>query len=522
MMLVRGLKWLQVGILVCVVGLLGSGCVVTPGIMETEEAPSEARRSKKAGAAMADADRSYVWRGFPMPCRSPKDAQILLEKEAPREVRLNEEYVYELRVTNRSKYDVDSITITDTLPQNFKALKFNPMPAAKGSEVKWDLGTISPGQTKLIMVTGKAIAPGRILHTGSAHLSFNFELGPVVDAVEPMLDLRAEGAPDVVISDPIPITLEVRNEGSAPARNVKVDSTLPEGILTQQGKSTIEIAVGTLDPGRVFKVGLSLMATQVGSFKTPFVATADGGMRKTVIVSTSVRKPKLTVLAKAPGKRFVGNIIRYEITVTNVGDADARNVVIREVLAEGTQLASADEGGLAEGNMVLWNIGTLKPKESKKVTARVVAKRIMVARATVDVKADAADSVDAAMVTDILGIPAILLEVGDINDPVPLGETETYVVQVTNQGSLPATRIAVQCTLEDTMEFVKATGATKCRAEGDTLMFEPLPALDPQGRAVWEITVKAVGEGDVRFRISVNSDQLTRPVEESEATHFYQ
>lgn len=234
-----------------------------------------------------------------------------------------------------------------------------------------------------------------------------------------------------------------------------------------------------------------------------------------------VRKPKLTLRVNAPRMRFVGNRIRYKITVTNVGEADARATVVRQVLAEGCLPVSMDGGGTAESNAITWNVGLLKPNESKTVTACAVGKQIMVARSLVDAKADATDRVEAAVETDIRGMALFCLEVGDRNDPVRVGETETYVIRMSNQMAWPCTGLELQCTLDETMEFVKASGATKCRAEGRTLIFERLPAPDPSGVAVWEVVVKALAEGDVRFRASMKCDQQEQPIEESEVTHFY-
>jgi len=507
---------------VAVVGLIGlCSCVVTPAGNVAEEKPKKARKKASASVQPVRVGKSYAWQGFPLPCNSPDDAQILIEKEAPREVRLNEEYTYELKVSNRSKYPVANVMITDTLPEGFRMLKVSPMPAQQGQELQWDLGTMSPQQVRRLRVTGKAVEPGRMSHSGGARLNFAYDITTVVDAVEPMLELKAEGSTDVVISDPIDVLLEVRNDGTAPAKGAKIECTLPKGLLTKEGKSKIDLPVGNLASGEALKFDLSLMASAVGTYETRFVATAVGGLTRTASVRTTVRKPKLRIDAQAPKMRFVGNMIRYEITLTNIGDADARETEIRQMLADGTSLAAADEGGQADGNAVVWKVGTLKPNETKKVSARVVGKRIMMARSTVSAKAKAANDVEAAMMTDIQGIAALLLEVGDINDPVPVGDTETYVIQTTNQGSLPATQITVSCVLEDSMEYVKASGASKCQPEGNVLKFEPLPALDPQGKAVWEVTIKALEAGDVRFRVSVESGQLERPVQESEATHFY-
>ena len=122
------------------------------------------------------------------------------------------------------------------------------------------------------------------------------------------------------------------------------------------------------------------------------------------------------------------------------------------------------------------------------------------------------------MVTDVEGIEALLVEVVDDNDPVPVGEFINYDVEVTNTGSLEATGISVVATLTPEMEFVESTGASKSRLEGNTVIFDVLPALAPSAKATWKVRVKAVGEGDLRFRLEVKSDQLQRPVSEEESS----
>ena len=73
------------------------------------------------------------------------------------------------------------------------------------------------------------------------------------------------------------------------------------------------------------------------------------------------------------------------------------------------------------------------------------------------------------------------------------------------------------------MEYIESVGATKCSIgkDGRTLVFDPLPSVTPGSTATWTVKVKAVKPGDVRFKVSVESDQLDRPVELFESTHFY-
>jgi hypothetical protein len=52
--------------------------------------------------------------------------------------------------------------------------------------------------------------------------------------------------------------------------------------------------------------------------------------------------------------------------------------------------------------------------------------------------------------------------------------------------------------------------------------FFPLSSLAPKAKAAWRVVVRAVRPGDVRFKVVLNVDQLTRPVEETESTHLYE
>ena len=127
----------------------------------------------------------------------------------------------------------------------------------------------------------------------------------------------------------------------------------------------------------------------------------------------------------------------------------------------------------------------------------------------------------AAADTVIRGIPAILLEMVDDPDPIELGKTTTYTITVTNQGTAIDSNIKVVCTMEDTMGYESNSGATKGSVDGMTVTFEPLVSLAPKEKAQWKVVVKALKEGDVRFKVAINSDATTRPVEKSESTHFY-
>jgi hypothetical protein len=132
------------------------------------------------------------------------------------------------------------------------------------------------------------------------------------------------------------------------------------------------------------------------------------------------------------------------------------------------------------------------------------------------------ESVTASVKTSVAGIAGVLLEVGDVDDPVQVKNQTTYVITVTNQGSAVSTNIRIACMLEDSERYASSSGPTVGTLEGSTVTFAPLASLSPRAKATWNVVVTALKPGDVRFKVIMNTDQLTRPVEETEATHLYE
>ena len=111
--------------------------------------------------------------------------------------------------------------------------------------------------------------------------------------------------------------------------------------------------------------------------------------------------------------------------------------------------------------------------------------------------------------------------IADVDDPVRVGERATYVIRIKNQGSAAATNIRIACILEDYVRYVSSAGATSGAVEGQRVRFLPLGTLAPQAEVAWRVVVEAVRPGDMRFKVILNMDELSRPVEETESTHLY-
>jgi len=468
-------------------------------------------------------DSNYSWKGYPETAKTPSQTKLLIERKVPKTVRPNKPYSYEIKLTNRSYNKLDEIILVEKLPAGFKMVKVTPPPDKQnGNALMWNFGFMAPGQKEIITITGVASKPGKIVHRGNADLNFHLgQMTAIMEVVNPSINFTIEAKDNAIISEVFPAKMTFTNNGTATVLDAVLEHSL-SGLTTSNGNSKIRIEIGDLQPGDTKSYPVKFKAVKVGKFDNNFIVKAKDGVTDSAKMSIAVKQPKLKLTATAPEMRYVGNNIKYKLAVKNSGDGVAKNLVAQLNLPNGTKVTAADEAGKTVGNGVIWNLGSLQPGDTKQLTATVKGIKIMKVKATAAAKAFAAPAVSTSMTTDVQGIPALLLKVDDINDPVAIGETETYKVYVTNTGSLAATGINVVCKLENSMQYVSSSGPTRGALNGKQVVFGKLKSLEVGKTATWTIVVKALKEGDVRFGAFVKCDQLQSQVSEYESTNFYE
>ena len=460
---------------------------------------------------------------FPAPTGVTDSSVVLIEKTGPAEVVLGDTFTYNIKITNLTSCPLEEVVLYDRLPGALTYQSSTPEPtSAMGTGLSWSLGTLEGHQSKSVDVTVAAAAVGESEQCVRGENKREVCMPVVV--VQPNLELVKEAPAEVLICDPIPMKLTVTNPGSGPATNVKITDTLPEGLTTDDGQTEKVFEVGTLAAGESRPYTFTAKASKTGQFVNRATAVADRNLLADASTTTLVRQPVLTITKRSDRpKLYLGQVFGYEITVANTGDETAANTIVTDTIPEGTSFLSASEGGELTGNMVAWQIGDLAPNASIAVSMKLKADKITTVRNTARAEGVCATAVTASATTQLLGIPAILLETIDLEDPVPVGGQTQYVITATNQGSAVGTNIKIVVTLEPEAEHVSSGGATESTLRGtDVVEFEALPTLDPGAKAIWNVNVKAVGAGDIRFAVSMTSDQISRPVKETEATNFYE
>jgi len=508
-------KWMTV--LACVsMALLVTGCACMQK-QEPAPAPAPAPAAKPAPAPVPVTAANHAIREY----ACPGCGAIRIEKLMPEKVQLNQPFDYTITVTNLTDMMLSDIVVKENLPAGFKYKSSTPSGKLDGSTLTWTMDSLGPKASEKIVVSGSAAEVGWIQTCANA--TYVIPACTKTQVVQPALTLVKTAPEKVLLCDAIPLTFTVSNKGTGTATNVKLTDKLPAGLKTADGKTAIELALGNLAPGQAVSRSVTVKAEKTGSYKNQAVAVADGNLKaESGVTETLVTQPVLAIEKSGPKNEWLGRTISYEITVANKGDAVAADTVVTDTIPGNVTDVVVSDGGQVAAGRVTWNLGALAPGASRKLS--VSFKPASAGEFKNEAKATAvcAAGVAASAGTQIAGIPAVLLEVIDVDDPIEVGKNETYIITVTNQGSAPDTNITIKAMLEDEMEFVSAGGVTAGKMADGAVVFEPLPSLAPGAKATWRVVVKAVKPGDVRFTAVMTTGELKREVKETEATRFFE
>ena len=457
------------------------------------------------------------------PVRGPAGNAIRIEKLAPNQVVVNEPFNYRMKVTNLTDQTLLNVVVTNVKPDHMKFISSEPEMQIIEDEVRWMLGALEPEESK--MISARATALQTEVITTCMDVTYDIPTCAKIEIVEPALHLAKQAPEKVLRCDRIPISYTITNTGSGYACDINITDKFSKGMVTSQGKGEVAFNVDALGPGEKKEFRVMVDATKSGRFASRAMASArTGGKATSEIIETVSTEPVLTIDYTGPSQRYLGRSATYNLKVSNTGDAVAKDTIVEVMVPENAKFDHATSGGVfthSSPGKVMWDLGALKPNESRKLSMTVTGQSVGKIMTRASVKAYCAETVAGSAQTTFSGIPGILLEVVDVSDPIEQGQNGMYIITVTNQGSADDTQIKINCVLEDSMQYISSSGPTTASVVGNEISFAPLASLAPKGQAKWMVNVKATGTGDVRFKVIMKTAQLDRTVEETEATRFY-
>ena len=221
------------------------------------------------------------------------------------------------------------------------------------------------------------------------------------------------------------------------------------------------------------------------------------------------------------GKHYLGRPATFENRVTNDSPRPVVGATVMEIVPAGLEFVEASDGGQynPRNRSIVWAVGELDPNQSKVLKAKLIpkapGKQTSLIRA---IEPNGAASQTVAE-TSIVGFTtlAVDVQVAGGGGPTPVGEQTKYRIAVTNRGSAPATNVRVSVTVPVETQLDWFPNMLKPVAGGKVHQFQPIGRLEPGQETAVEIGLKALRPGDARLGISVQSDQMQRPLSREEA-----
>jgi uncharacterized repeat protein (TIGR01451 family) len=457
---------------------------------------------------------------------------LSIQKLGPPTVSVGQVFNYTITVTNSGQIESDGLTVRDAVPDGTTFMSSSPAANQEGRELIWTLAPLPPGRSATIQASFRADRASTISNTASmiSGDGIRADSTATTQVATPGLSVTKTGPETGFVGAPVTYQIAVRNTGNGPATNVMLLDEFDAGLEhAQSGSRPVELSVGTLGAGENRNYTLVLTPRREGRLINRVTATGDGGVsgsgQHTVTVSAPPR-PQLGLSMTGPQFKYVRGQADFNIVVSNTGDTPLNNVVVRNQIPAEMSFVQASEGGQGQsGGQVVWNLGTLPPREERRL--RVTAQADQVTPRAVNVAVATADpslTERAETALEIRGAPGLRLELLDTRDPIEIGDSTTYEIRVTNQGTLEANGIEIVATVPPEMKLRSAVGPENSQAkiEGRKITFPAQDNLQPGRELAYTVVVEASEAGDARFNVELKSTSLgPEPVRKSESTNIY-
>lgn len=447
--------------------------------------------------------------------------QVTVEKLAPAEIQVGKAATFKIKVRNTGQIPAIGVEIHDEVPKGTRLVSTNP-PASQGvrGELVWSLGTMPPGEEMTAEVQLMPVEEGPI---GSvATVRFQAEASAQTMATKPELVMEASAPKQVLLGEPLTLSITITNAGTGVATGVTLDERIPAGLQHAAG-AELEYEIGSLKPKESRQLQLQLTAAQAGPVTNILTARGEGNLKVEHRTDIQVIAPQLDVAVEGPKRRFLEREATYTFAVSNPGTAPAEKVELLAYLPAGLKFVSANNAGQYDekSRAVRWLLEELPIQETGSV--KVVTMPVEAGEQTLRIAASTGKglSVEKEHPVVVDGIAAVMFEVTDVNDPVEKGGETTYEIRVVNQGSKAATNVRVVAALPAEMKTVAAEGPTRYSVDGNRVVFEGLSRLAPKADTTYRVRVQCLQTGDLRINVQLLTDEIRTPITKEESTRVY-
>ena len=360
-----------------------------------------------------------------------------------------DEITYTVNITNAGKVNANNVVVHDVLGEGLELISADGgVYDDKTRTITWTVN-LNSGETKSFKVVAKVIGYGNVTNSlvvGNKTSAVDVNVPEII----PSKDANNK-APN--FGDSIDYTITVNNIGKADAKNVVVVDHLAKGLkyISSSDNGVYDAATHTVTwvidiaADSSFDLTVTAAANEYGVL-TNIVSVGD----KSASVDVNVPEIIPDKTADIENPNF-GDNVTYTVTVTNGGNADAKAVVVHDVLGKGLKFVSATGNYTFDEstNTITWIVDVAAGKTE---TFNVVATVINYGNVTNSLV------VGNKTFSKNVTVPEITPDKTVDNENPNFGDTVTYTVTVKNEGDGNAADVVIVDTLGKGLEYISSTG----------------------------------------------------------------
>jgi uncharacterized repeat protein (TIGR01451 family) len=484
--------------------------------------------------------------------------QLFIRKTGPSQASLGSVMQYTIEIRNSAAQTARGVTVSEVLPPGASLVSANPQALPTSGTLTWNFGDLSAGESRRIEVALRADRYGALSNCAIVRSADGMTAQDCVTTTvtAPSIEVAMSVQPEqVMVGSRATFTARVTNRGGETARGLVIVERFDSGLRHDVAPNPIEADLGDLAPGQTREVTSTFTVIAPGQQCTNVEVTGQSGVRSSSracvtgvpsasgvppIAPVPVQpppinsqpqpdtrpKPVLSVRKTGPARKNVGDDANFEIEITNTGTVAANMLKISDNYDLALDPTSATDGHAFAGDDLVWLVDALPPGKTIRfqVNCRCLA-RTQQACNRVTVTCQEGVRGDSQACLEIAGSNAPLqLSVGDLRDPVLIGNETTYEVRVTNPAAVPDTQIRVSITLPPQMSPIAAgtTGPTQYAINGNTVLFQALSQLAPGASATFRVQARALQVGAAQMTASATSTNTPTAVTGQETTTVFQ
>ena len=476
-------------------------------------APKQATPAPSYGQKVAALGNPPTGKPIQLTIQSP---QLQLKAIGPDAITVGKPAKYQIQLSNLGNNDADSIVVRVVLPKTVQIARLEPsagvaekIPDDEGA-LAWTLEQVKGRQAVALTLTLVPQTPE------SFPISVDWAVRPQslvaqIAVQKPELKITIDGPDDVLFGARQIFAIRVQNPGTGPARDVRL--TLATGDSAPHVKE-----IGNIEAGQEEVIRVELIAREAGTLDVLANATSEDlktSARKEVLV----RRADLIVKVAGPPVKYANTDGVYQVTISNMGNAAAEEVVTRVQLPVGCQLLAASDGGREKAGRVEWSLPKLEPNQRVTFNVRCLFEAAGDQRVAASVESGVLVA-DDTFATRVESIADLKMVVHDPRGPRPVGEEVSYIIEITNRGTKSALNVNVAGHFSKGLEVVRFEGHQAESGNG-TVNFSPIPRIDPGKTVKLTIHAKAEKPGNLSFKSTVVCADPDTKLSAEDSTRYF-